>query len=109
MKYSYLLKHKELFQYVIWITYEQFQELLLLFTSALFMSEMRKKMNWRQIRAPGGGRKSTLKTPEEKLFFILLYYKVYPTFRFAQVIFGFDKRNIQLWVRRLEKTLFSAL
>ncbi len=57
----------------------------------------------------GGGRKATLKTVEQKLFFILFYYKVYPTFRFAQVIFGFDKRNVQLWVRRLEKVLFNTL
>ena len=30
-------------------------------------------------RRPGGGRKSLLPTPELKLFFILFYYKAYPT------------------------------
>lgn len=43
------------------------------------------------------------------MFFILFYFKVYPTFRFAQVIFGFDKRNIQLWQIYLERVLFETL
>lgn len=38
-----------------------------------------------------------------------MYYKAYPTFRFASCIFEFDKRNIQLWVRFLAPVLFSAL
>lgn len=50
-----------------------------------------------------------MKTDEEKLFFILWYYKVYPTFRFAQIEFEFDKRNIQLWIWFLQKVLFACL
>ena len=106
---EYLLKHCELFQYVIGITYEQFQKLLPLFVSALFISEQKRIEGKKRLRMHGAGRKPKLITPAQKLFFALFYYKVYPTFRFAQVIFGFDKRNVQLWVRRLEKVLFTAL
>ena len=31
-------------------------------------------------RSPGGGRKRNLRTVSEKLFFILLYFKCYPTY-----------------------------
>ena len=106
---EYLLKHCELFQYVIGITYEQFEKLLPLFVSALFISEQKRIEGKKRLRMHGAGRKPKLITPAQKLFFALFYYKVYPTFRFAQVIFGFDKRNVQLWVRRLEKVLFTAL
>ena len=45
----------------------------------------------------------------KKLFFILFYYKVYPTFRLASGIFEFDKRNVQLWKEFLAPVLFFAL
>lgn len=106
---DYLLKHHELFQYAIGISYKQFQELLPKFIRALRKAEYDNAWKRQRMRLPGGGRKATLKTDEEKLFFILWYYKVYPTFRYAQIEYRFDKRNIQLWVRFLEKVLFAAL
>ncbi len=106
---AYLLKHHELFRYVIGIPYGQFQELLPKFSHALRKAEQEKAWKKKRIREPGAGRKATLKIDEAKLFFILLYYKAYPTFRFAQAIFGFDKRNIQLWVWFLAQALFVAL
>src|SRR5437870_8943971 len=95
---AYLLKHHELFQYVIGISYKQFQEVLPKFSAALRKAEHMKAWQKKRIREPGGGRKATLKTDEEKLFFILWYYKVYPTFRYAQCTIVLDKRNVQLWV-----------
>jgi hypothetical protein len=109
MNYSYLLKHHELFQYAIGITYDQFQGLLPQFSVALRRAEHEKTWKKKRLREPGGGRKATLKTDVEKLFCILWYYKIYPTFRFAQIALGFDKRNIQLWIRFLQQVLFTAL
>ena len=106
---EYLLKHRELFQYAIGITHMQFALLLPKFSSALSKAAYEKAWSKKRIREPGGGRKAILKTDAEKLFFILWYYKIYPTFRFAQIEFGFDKRNIQLWVRFLQQVLFTAL
>lgn len=107
--YQYLLKHPGLFQYAVGIKHSQYLDLLPKFSIALRQSEHKKAYSNIRIRDVGGGRKATLKDDLEKLFFILLYYKAYPTFRFAQAIFGFDKRNVQLWVKFLAPILFSAL
>jgi len=62
-------------------------------------------------RAPGGGRKAVLQTMPEKLFYILLYCKCYPTFDLLSVLFNFDRSCAHHWVHRLlpilEKTLGS--
>ena len=109
MIYEYLLKHPELFQYAIGINYSQFIQLLPKFSAYLSRAEQEKKFNQKRIRAPGGGRKATLIDDTAKLFFILLYYKVYPTFRFAQVMFCFDKRNLQLWKNFLAPVLSESV
>lgn len=48
-------------------------------------------------------------TDRQKLFFILFYYKVYPTFRFAQIVFELDCSNVFYWKEFLEPVLFEAL
>lgn len=109
MNQEYLLKHPELFQYVIGINYNQFLGLLPKFSLALRQAENIRAYAKKRIREVGGGRKSKLVSDSQKLFFVLFYYKTYPTFRFAQVVYGLDKRNIQLWVKFLAPVLFSAL
>jgi len=60
-------------------------------------------------RKPGGGRRGSLKTTQDKLFFILFYFKCYPTFDLLALIFGFDRsnacRNVKKLTQILEKTL----
>lgn len=107
--YNYLLKHPELFQYVIGINFSQFQAILPKFSSSLRQAEYQRAWRRKRLRNVGGGRKAKLIDDNQKLFFILLYYKIYPTFRFAQVLIGLDKRNIQLWVEFLAPILFSSL
>ncbi len=109
MNHNYLLKHPELFQYVIGVSYNQFLDILPKFSKALRQAELKKAYSKKRVREMGGGRKAKLAGDYHKLFFTLFYYKTYPTFRFAQVIYGIDKRNIQLWVKFLSPVLFSAL
>jgi hypothetical protein len=109
LNYSYLSRYPDLFPAVIGISHSQFISLLPKFSQALKKVKHKKAWSKPRIRTPGGGRKPHLRSDFEKLIFILLYYKVYPTFRLAQVLFGFDKRNVQLWVRFLEKVLFKTL
>ena len=52
-------------------------------------------------RQPGGGRKGALATAELKLFFILFYYKAYPTQDLMGLLFGFTQGQVSDWVRRL--------
>lgn len=109
MNQEYLLKHHELFQYVIGIKFNQFNELLPKFSAYLRKAEYQKIWGKPRLREPGGGRKAKLDSDYSKLFFTLFYYKVYPTFRFASAIYGLDKRNIQLWVKFLAPVLFKTL
>ena len=60
-------------------------------------------------RQPGAGVKGALATAELKLFFILVYYKVYPTQRFMGVLFGLTQGQISDWVPRLTAALSGLL
>lgn len=109
MNYLYLLKNTFLFPYVIGITYSQFEQLLPKFSYALRQAEQKKAYEKIRVRDVGAGRKPTLQTDRQKLFFIFFYYKVYPTFRFAQVLFQFAYSNIYLWKEFLEPVLSATL
>jgi hypothetical protein len=60
-------------------------------------------------RAMGGGKLGVLKTPEDKLIFMLLYLKAYPTYDVLSAIFGLDRgpacRRVQQLLPVLESTL----
>jgi DDE superfamily endonuclease/Helix-turn-helix of DDE superfamily endonuclease len=60
-------------------------------------------------RALGGGRKATLVSAQEKLFFILLYCKCYPTLDLLGVLFNFDRSCACDWVHRLLPLLEATL
>lgn len=51
-------------------------------------------------RAPGGGRIGVLKQSKEKLFFILFYLKVYPTYDLAGFFFETDRSRPCRWVKQ---------
>ncbi len=60
-------------------------------------------------RKPGGGRTGNLRSFTEKLFFVLFYFKCYPTFDVLGLLFDLNRsnahRNIQKLTPILEKTL----
>lgn len=60
-------------------------------------------------RAFGGGRKSTLTGSREKVFFLLFYLKVYPTFAVAGFLWDVHRATPEKWVKKylpiLEETL----
>lgn len=57
----------------------------------------------------GAGRRAVLRSSAERLFFILFYYKTYPTFRLAQALFEVDKETIHRWKIFLEEALWLTL
>ncbi len=69
---------------------EQFNHLLEKFAYCLeaMKNEEYKNNKKNRKRRPGGGRKGSLQTPENKLFFILYYLKNYPTFDVLGFVFG---------------------
>jgi hypothetical protein len=60
-------------------------------------------------RKPGGGRTRNLGSFTEKLFFVLFYFKCYPTFDVLGLLFDLDRsnafRNVQKLTSILEKVL----
>lgn len=60
-------------------------------------------------RAVGGGRKAQLQTSKSKLFFILFYFKCYPTFDVAGLVFDFDRAQAHEWMHRLQGILEQVL
>ncbi len=60
-------------------------------------------------RAIGSGRTGVLKTPEDKLIFVLLYLKAYPTFDVPSSIFDLDRGPACRRVQQLLPVLEAAL
>lgn len=60
-------------------------------------------------RAVGGGRKARLLKTQEKLFFILFYFKCYPTFDLAGLIFDMHRSQAHEWMHRLQPILEQTL
>lgn len=60
-------------------------------------------------RARGGGRKARLQNMEAKLFFILFYFKAYPTFDILGLLFELERGRSNRWVHRLQGILETAL
>jgi len=77
------------------MTIQQFQNLNILFFEEIKIIRNKKKRQ----RAEGGGRKGVLRYSEEKLFFILLYLKIYPTYDFVGILFQVDRSQPCRWVK----------
>ena len=60
-------------------------------------------------RKPGSGRRGTLITSAEKLFFILHYLKCYPTFDHLDFTFGMPKSSANAQVNKLFPLLKETL
>jgi DDE superfamily endonuclease/Helix-turn-helix of DDE superfamily endonuclease len=60
-------------------------------------------------RARGGGRKARLRSMESKLFFILFYFKCYPTFDVLSFLFDLERGRANRWMHRLQRILETAL
>lgn len=83
----------------------EFEELAILFDTLLQSMPVKK----RRKRAPGAGRRSVLQGAKEKLFFILFYLKVYPTYDLAGFFFKTDRCQPCRWVQSLLPQLEKVL
>jgi len=107
------LANKRLMLALTGVTPQEFQNLIPAF-SQTWLEEKRKQHDRNsKEREFGGGRIGFLKTVPEKLFFILFYYKCYPTYDLVSLIFNCNRSNacrrqFQL-SKSLEKTLKKKL
>ncbi len=60
-------------------------------------------------RKPGGGRIGRLRTSESRLFFILFYFKCYPTLDLLGLLFDLDRSNALCNIQRLTPILEKTL
>jgi hypothetical protein len=60
-------------------------------------------------RRRGGGRKATLEKTEDKLLYILFYFKIYPLQEVQALFFGFGQAQANEWIHRLAPVLNAAL
>lgn len=104
------LNNKRLIRAVLGVSKESFEKLIVPF--AQILREGAELQKDRQ-RAYGGGSNGNIKDPRKKLFFILWYLKVYPTFDVAAYVFASSKTRTQVWAHKilpiLEKTLKRKL
>jgi DDE superfamily endonuclease/Helix-turn-helix of DDE superfamily endonuclease len=105
MDIDHVLKNNRLVHALLGVSANEFNSLLPAFAQACRQEAESKKRE----RAVGGGRNGKIKSPRNKLFFILWYLKVYPTFDVAAYVFASSKTKTHIWVKNilplLEKTL----
>jgi hypothetical protein len=93
------------------LTPKEFRELLPAFVRAyerLYPTSRTLGGTPRQ-RQSGGGRKSVLDSPEQKLLFALVYVKTYPLQVLLGEAFGLSQAQTNYWLHRLLPVLLRAL
>jgi hypothetical protein len=82
------LKNDRLLRALTGLNRKAFNELCVVF-SAAYQESLQRDSKPRQ-RARGAGRKARLESIELKLFFILFYFKCYPTFDVLGFLFDLE-------------------
>jgi len=111
---SKALKNNRILKSLTGLDVEKFKELVPYFETILKEENGKRIKNDKtRQRKAGGGSKPTLNSSEEKLFYILFYVKVYPTFDLAGFIFDVNRSQTNRWMHKLlpilEKTLDRKL
>ena len=105
-----VLKNERLMHALTGMSAKEFMKLMPEFKHQLAL--FRKKaylLNPSPQRKQGGGKKGFLKTPAEKLFFILLYYKCYPTYDVASFLYTCDRSAVCRRQQKLSMVLQATL
>lgn len=84
-----------------------FDELCVLF-DPVYEASLQTELKPRK-RARGGGRKARLDSTQAKVFFILFYFKCYPTFDVLSILFDLERGRSNRWVHRLQGILETTL
>lgn len=88
----------------------EFEHILIPFTQAwhTYVDEHHSHERVRKRRG-GGGRKARLSTIEDKLLFILFYFKVYPLQEVIAFLFDMSQGRANEWIHTLSIVLQRAL
>lgn len=107
------LKDERLMSATTGLTIKGFQKLVQTFGAAYREHQEQRYeeglKNGTRKRQPGGGAKGRLTSMELKLFFILLYYKGYPTMDIMGLIFDLSRAKVKRHIDILTPILESSL
>jgi hypothetical protein len=108
MKYREARQQAHRFRLLTGLAVEEFDQLFPAFQKA-YLEDLRQRQDQPRQRRQGAGRKAALTTGEEKLFFILFYFRHYPTQEVLAFWFGFSQGQANQWIHRLTPILQQAL
>lgn len=111
MRYRELRKHAAVFQSLTGLNVVAFLELLPSFEQA-YEADLNKREQERgqkRQRERGAGRSGALVSLENKLLFILFYFKIYPVQEAQGYFFGMGQTQAGEWLQRLTPILNQAL
>jgi hypothetical protein len=111
LEYKRLKKNRRKFVALTGLTPKEFSMLLPVFGEVYEYTRVgdRTQRGTARQRAVGGGRKGQLRTPEQKLLFILVYQKAYPLQTLLGEVFELSQSRVNHWVHHLLPLLKQAL
>lgn len=111
IRYAKLVKNPSLFRSFTGLRIEAFQELLPAFEDAYDddLAYRDSQKNRPRQRQRGGGRSSQIPEMEDKLVFILVYFRFYPVQILQGFLFGLRQPQANDWIHRLTPILNAAL
>lgn len=109
MSYQELKSKPKTLQSLTGLNPQEFDHLLVSFEQAWEADLADSLEQTERQRAYGGGRKAELIAMEDKLLFILVYFRLYPTQQVQGYLFGIGQAQANFWVHRLSRVLNAAL
>lgn len=109
MHYAELKHRSRLLQSLTGLNTAEFEGLLASFGEAWQQFEEATVERQTRQRARGAGCKAELTTLADKLLFILVYFRQYPTQEVQGYLFGLEQPPANEWVHRLTGVLNQAL
>lgn len=111
LSYAKIQNKPRVFQCLTGLTLQAFQQLLAAFLGAYeqALDQQDAERESPRQRQRGGGRKSALAAMEDKLVFILVYFRLYPIQEVQGLLFGLGQPQANEWIHRLTPILNAAL
>jgi hypothetical protein len=111
LRYKTIANKPRILRALTGLSKEEFENLKPSFARAYeaYWDELDGKRPKPRQRRRGGGRKPVLREIEDKLLFILVYFRLYPTQEVQGFLFGLGQPQANFWIQRLTKVLNQAL
>jgi len=107
--YKTLRKRQRALQAVTGLKSHEFEELAEDFAEAEDRAKKKFLKTQVRLRAPGAGPSPALSSPEDRLLFILVYFRMYPTQDLQGLLFDLSQPWANRWIHRLTPILEDTL